>query len=206
MRPSRAGRAWQAGQHLKSRGLPTPENLAYVVKTGWGPLGRWLTGRAYLVSIKAEPSITLGDYAKTVLAEATCEIRRRQIERLTLALARLLRVLHERSMSDRDLKAANILIVGDPEAESIELTLIDLVGVQLLHPLPQGRQLQNLARLQISLSDVSGRTRTDALRFLRAYLPWGLSARNDWKGLWRKVARLIDSKEERNRRRGRPLS
>jgi hypothetical protein len=86
------------------------------------------------------------------------------------------------------------------------LTLIDLVGVQLIHPLPQGRRLQNLARLQISLSDVPGRTRTDALRFLRAYLPWGLSPRNDWKGLWRKVARLIDSKEERNRRRGRPLS
>jgi tRNA A-37 threonylcarbamoyl transferase component Bud32 len=206
IRPSRAGRAWQAGQHLKSRGLPTPENLAYVVKTGWGPLGRWFTGRAYLVQIKADPSITLGDYARQVLADASDEVRRRQINRLTLALASLLRVLHERSMSDRDLKAANILIVGDPEAEEIALTLIDLVGVQLKHPLPQGRRLQNLARLQISLSDVPGRTRTDALRFLRAYLPWGLSPRNDWKGLWRKVARLIDSKEERNRRRGRPLS
>ena len=39
VRPSRAGRAWQAAQHLKSRGLPTPQNLAYVVKTGRGPLG-----------------------------------------------------------------------------------------------------------------------------------------------------------------------
>ena len=115
-------------------------------------------------------------------------------------------MLHERSISDRDLKAANILIVGDPLAEEIDLTLIDLVGVQLMHPLPASRRLQNLARLQISLADVPGRTRTDALRFLRAYLPWGLSARNDWKGLWRKVDRLIDSKEEKNRRRGRPLS
>ena len=206
VRPSRAGRAWQAGQHLKSRGLPTPQNLAYVVKTGWGPLGRWLTGRSYLVTVKAEPSITLGDYARLVLPLESPEERREQIRRLTLALARLLRVLHERSISDRDLKSANILIVGDPKAEEIALTLIDLVGVQLLHPLPQGRRLQNLARLQISLADVPGRTRTDALRFLRAYLPWGLSARNDWKGLWRKVARLIDSKEEKNRRRGRPLS
>lgn len=109
-------------------------------------------------------------------------------------------------MSDRDVKAANILIEGDPAAEEIALTLIDLVGVQLLHPLPKGRRLQNLARLQISLSDVPGRTRTDALRFLRVYLPWGLSPRNDWKGLWRKVERLIDYKEEKNRRRGRPLS
>ena len=67
VRPPRAGRAWQAGQHLKSRGLPTPQNLAYVVKTGRGPMGRWLTREAYLVTIKAEPSITLGDYAREVL-------------------------------------------------------------------------------------------------------------------------------------------
>jgi serine/threonine protein kinase len=206
VRPSRAGRAWQAGQHLKSRGLPTPQNLAYVVKTGWGPLGRWLTGPAYLVTVKAEPSITLGDYARDVLPTLSEEDRRHQIAKLTLALARLLRVLHDRSISDRDLKSANILIQGDPAAEEIALTLIDLVGVQLLHPLPQGRRLQNLARLQISLADVPGRTRTDALRFLRTYLPFGLCPRNDWKGTWRKVARLIDYKEEKNRRRGRPLS
>ena len=206
VRPSRAARSWQAAQHLKSRGLPTPQNLAYVVKTGWGPLGRWLTRQAYLVAIKAEPSITLGDYTRDILPLAPLEERRERIARLTIALARLLRVLHERSISDRDLKAANILIEGDPDAEEVALTLIDLVGVQLLHPLPQGRRLQNLARLQISLADVPGRTRTDALRFLRAYLPWGLSPRNDWKGLWRKVARLIDYKEEKNRRRCRPLS
>ena len=206
IRPSRAGRAWQAAQHLKSRGLPTPQNLAYVVKTGTGPIGRRLTREAYLVTIKAEPSITLGDYARTVLPDCSPQERRDQIRRLTLGLARLLRALHERSISDRDLKSANILIVGDPSAEDLELTLIDLVGVQLMHPLPDGRRLQNLARLQISLSEVAGRTRTDSLRFLRAYLPWGLSTQNDWKDIWRRVARLIEFKEEKNRRRGRPLS
>lgn len=206
VRPSRAGRAWQAGQHLKCRGLPTPQNLAYVVKTARGPIGRWLTGPAYLVTIKAEPSITLGDYARDILPTLDLAERRRRIAALTLGLARLLRVLHDRSISDRDLKSANILIEGDPAADEPALTLIDLVGVQLLHPLPKGRRLQNLARLQISLADVPGRTRTDALRFLRAYLPWGLSPLHDWKATWRKVARLIDYKEEKNRRRGRPLS
>lgn len=158
------------------------------------------------MTVKAEPSITLGDYARDVLPLLSEDDRRRQIGRVTLALARLLRVLHDRSISDRDLKSANILIQGDPEAEELALTLIDLVGVQLLHPLPQGRRLQNLARLQVTLAEVPGRTRTDALRFLRAYLPFGLCPRNDWKGIWRKVARLIDYKEEKNRRRGRPLS
>ena len=30
-----------------------------------------------------------------------------------------------------------------------------------------------------------GRTRTETLRFLRAYLPWGLSPLSDWKSVWR---------------------
>ena len=88
----------------------------------------------------------------------------------------------------------------------MSLTLIDLVGVRLIHPLPKHRRVQNLARLNLSLADVAGRTRTDALRFLRAYLPWGLSPRNDWKGFWRVIAAASRTKRERNRRRGRALS
>ncbi len=206
IRPSRAARAWQAAQHLKSRGLPTPQNLAYVVQAGRGWIGRWITKNSYLLAVKAEPSITLGDYAGSSLPLLPPEERRERIRALTLGLARLLRVLHDRSISDRDLKAANILIIGDPASGPVELTLIDLVGVQLLHPLPEGRRLQNLARLQISLAAVPGRTRTDSLRFLRAYLPWGLAPGNDWKPLWRRIERIIDSKEARNRRRGRPIS
>jgi hypothetical protein len=118
----------------------------------------------------------------------------------------MLRTLHERSISDRDLKSANIMIEGEPTVEEPRLSLIDLVGVQLLHPIPNHRRLQNLARLQVSLESVPGRTRTDALRFLRSYLVWGLSPLDDWKGLWRQVARLCDRKRERNRHRGRLLS
>ena len=50
------------------------------------------------------------------------------------------------------------------------------------------------------------RTRTDLLRFLRLYLPWGLSPLNDWKGLWRKIDRAVGAKRARNLKRGRPLS
>ncbi len=31
-RPSRAWRSWQAGQHLASRGIPTPQNLAFLAR------------------------------------------------------------------------------------------------------------------------------------------------------------------------------
>ncbi len=65
--------------------------------------------------------------------------------------------------------------------ESIELSLIDLVGVALGTP-SRGRRIQNLARLCLSLSPVPGRTRTDLLRFLRLYLPWGFRRATTGRG------------------------
>jgi tRNA A-37 threonylcarbamoyl transferase component Bud32 len=208
-RPSRAWQSWQAAQHLASRAVPTPRNLAYIARLQpfWrDPLFWYLPHETYLVTLKAEPAVALSDYVRNELPDLDPEIRRALIRRLTLALARLLRTLHERSLSDRDLKTANILIVGDPMADPPELSIIDLVGVRLAHPLPHHRRVQNLARLSLSLENVPGRTRSDALIFLRAYLPWGLSPRNDWKGLWRDVESYAHVKVERNRRRGRVLS
>jgi hypothetical protein len=123
-----------------------------------------------------------------------------------LGLASLIRTLHERSLSDRDLKASNILVDLDRLEDEISLSLIDLVGVTLKFPLPANRRIQNLARLNLSLSGITGRTRTDALRFLRAYLPGGLARRNEWKRLWKDVEQASHTKRERNLRRGRPLS
>lgn len=203
LRPTRAWRAWQAAQHLVSRGIPTPKNLAIIERTASFPP---IPLETFLLTLKADPSITLQDYSFVELPKLSVKDRVTAVRNLTKALAKLLRVLHERSISDRDLKSANILVESDPTAGEPILSLIDLVGVQLLHPIPDHRRFQNLARLQTSLADVTGRTRTDSLRFLRAYFPWGLSPRNDWKRLWRKVARLCDKKRERNLKRGRRLS
>ena len=208
-RPSRAWQAWQAGQHMLSRAVPTPKNLAFLARTRtfWeDPLFWFLPHETYLITRKAEPAVTLSEYARKVLPTLSAEVRRERIERITQALARLLRTLHERSLSDRDLKTANILIVGSPDGETIELEVIDLVGVRLIHPLPDHRRVQNLARLHVSLRDVQGRTRTDGLRFLRTYLPWGLTPHNDWKSLWRAIAANSEQKMEKNRRRGRKIS
>jgi hypothetical protein len=104
------------------------------------------------------------------------------------------------------LKASNILIRTDMLDQDDRLCLIDLVGVRLRHPLPWRRRAQNLARLGLSLGRESGRTRTDALRFLQLYLPWGLSPLNDWKAFWRSIETEMRIKRSRNQRRGRPLS
>jgi serine/threonine protein kinase len=206
-RPSRGWQAWQAAQHLVSRAMPTPQSLAFIARMRRFPFDIfwYLPHETYVVTVKQEGSITLGDYIREVLPRLDPQMRRERIERFTIALARLLRTLHERSLSHRDLKAANILVVGDQAAE-FELSLIDLVGVRLIHPLPRHRRVQNLARLSLSLDIVKGRTRTDALRFLRAYLSWGLSPFNQWKELWRSVVASSEIKRQRNERHGRVLS
>ncbi len=207
-RPSRAWRSWQAAQDLVSRGIPTPRNLAYIERRphGNGPIVRLLTHETYLATVKEEPAVDLWTYVHEILPKLPVEVRRARIRRLTTSLAGLIRSLHDRSLSHRDLKCANILIRTDVIEDSDELSLIDLVGVQLRHPLPRGRRVQNLARLAISLGSVPGATRTDALRFLRLYLPWGLSPLSDWKSVWRSIERAMIAKRSRNHRRGRPLS
>lgn len=208
-RPSRAWRAWQNGQHLDCRGIPTPANLMVIER---GAEGRrflphhFLPHETYLATLKAEPSITLNDYKDEVMPMFTPEEQRRAVRRVLPALASLVRVLHERSLSHRDIKAANILLVGDPQAARPCLQLIDLVGVSLDDPIPHRKRVQNLARLQVSLAHTPGRTRTDALRFLRAYAPPLRHDRPGWKRLWREVERACRSKALQNERRGRQLS
>jgi len=208
-RPSRAWRSWQAAQHLSARGIPTPRNLAFLARYrsfASDPVFWYLPHETYLITVKEQDAVTLSSYVSDTLTALPPEIRRERIRSLTGSLARLVRTLHERSLSHRDLKSSNILIkVGDGQKHE-ELSLIDLVGVRLRYPLPWHRRAQNLARLSLSLSTVPDRTRSDALYFLRLYLPWGLSPLSDWKSRWRSIERAMGRKIRRNARRGRPLS
>jgi tRNA A-37 threonylcarbamoyl transferase component Bud32 len=208
-RPSRAWRSWQAGQDLASRGIPTPQNLAFLSRRRSRksePLFWFLPHETYLITLKQDGALSLASYVRDVLPALPPGERRARIRSLTGSLALLIRSLHERSISHRDLKASNILIDAGAAVGDERLSLIDLVGVRVQHPLPLTRRIQNLARLCLSLSSVPERTRTDNLHFLRIYLQWGLSPRNDWKGLWRRIDRAIRSKRAKNLRRGRPLS
>jgi serine/threonine protein kinase len=209
VRPSRAWRSWQAGQHLASRGIPTPRNLAFLARKRvfrTSPFSWFLPHETYLVTIKQDNVTTLAEYVRKILPNLERSTLGARVHRLNLALAGLVRALHERSLSHRDLKASNILVHLDCPDTSEFLSLIDLVGVRLMHPVPQRRRIKNLARLSISLASVGGRTRTETLRFLRAYLPWGLSPLSNWKNVWRSTERAVQAKRARNLRRGRPLS
>ncbi len=209
VRPSRAWRSWQAGQHLASRGIATPLNLAFCARSrsfSDDPLCWFLPRETYLVTVKEAGAVSLASYCADVLPQLAWYERRVQVRALTGLLAALVRSLHERSLSHRDLKASNILLCAGEPGGTGRLSLIDLVGVRLRHPLPWSRRVQNLARLCLSIQATGLITRTDALRFLRLYLPRGLSPLGDWKRVWRQVDRAMGAKRSRNQRRGRPLA
>ena len=67
-------------------------------------------------------------------------------------------------------------------------------------------RVQNLARLHVSFCQAEWLSRTDKLRFLRAYLGReGFRDRRAWKAWWRDVAAATDRKLARNRRLGRAV-
>ena len=115
--------------------------------------------------------------------------------------------MHDRYTSHRDLKAANFLVtMGDTADEHPQLQLIDLAGVQIWRRLPAARRLQNLARLLLSLLSCPAVTRSDGVRFLRAYQPGSPTAGAGWKQLWRDLRPLMLRKIEKNRSVSRPLT
>src|SRR5262249_20816514 len=152
---------------------------------------------------------------------------RRKLSRLRLdEIARLVRELHRWGYSQRDLKAANILVsrhrhpslspfqpieeTSGPVPNSLpwpatSAWFIDLVGVQRSDHVPFQRRVQNLARLNASFLQTPAITRTDRLRFLSTYLQWALRGRHGWKDWWKAVAAATQAKVRRNVRTGRPL-
>ncbi len=148
------------------------------------------------------------------------------LRRQIAEIATVLRELHRRCLSHRDLKAANILVSRDkssiysPFSDSAWTTanqtllpifatsvwLIDLVGVRRYRWLSRRRKIQNLTRLNASFPMSSLLTRTDRLRFLRTYLRWCLHGKANWKSWWLAIDRATQEKISLNHKRGRLLA
>ena len=72
-RPSRAWRSWQAGQDLASRGIPTPQNLAFLSRRrSWtsDPLFWFLPHETYLITVKQDGAHEPGELRARGLAGA----------------------------------------------------------------------------------------------------------------------------------------
>jgi serine/threonine protein kinase len=142
--------------------------------------------------------------------------RRSLLRRRIKQLATLVKAMHDRGVSHRDLKTMNILAthaeVPATNADFGPFHLIDLVGVTLGDSVKRRRRAQNLTRLHASFHRHPVLTRTDKLRFLRAYLRPGCLGwkrarwKAHWKTWWHNVERATHAKIERNHRNGRPLA
>lgn len=196
-------RSWIAGQGLLERDLPTARPLAVLHRRRHG-----LLHEGYLLMEKVPEAQDLHHHVAGLAALPPDE-RRSAVRRITAAVARLIREMHRRALAHRDLKATNLLV--QPAALTVKarhdgLWLIDLVGVTRHRRLPETRRIQNLARLHVSFCQHPLITRTEKLRFLRAYQQWGVFGKAGWKAVWRAVAAATQSKQAKNLRSGRPLA
>jgi heptose I phosphotransferase len=211
VRTSAALRSWVQGQALRERALPTARPLAVLHRHRRG-----LPGEGYLLTERIPEAVELSRFVAK-LGEQTVATRQPVVRRLIEQVARLVRELHRRNLSHRDLKATNLLVqalrpgdtlsaadFGDPSFG--RLWLIDLVGVRRHRKLGRSRKVQNLARLHASFYQSPLLARTNKLRFLRVYLQWGLFGQAGWKDWWQEIEQATHAKIERNRRSGRPLA
>jgi hypothetical protein len=194
VRRTPALRSWVHGHGLRERCLPTPRPLAVLHR-----VRRGLLREGYLLTEKLPAAVDLREFVRRLHSLSVAE-RRPLLHRRLEEVARLVRNLHDRRLTHRDLKAANILISGD------RVWLIDLVGVARHSRTPRRQRVQNLTRLHASFLHDPVVTRTEKLRFLRLYLRTGLVGKAAWKGWWRAVELATRAKVERNRRNGRLLA
>ncbi len=198
-RPSPALRSWVVGNAVRDRGLPTARPLAAFHRTR---LGVPLAG--YVVCEKVPSAVELPEAVASLDLQPE-GVRRRAVWAWADRLGRLVRTMHGRHVSHRDLKGPNVLMAG-PDPLAAEPVLIDLVGVEAGRAVPEADRVRDLARLNASFLGSHRVSRTDRLRFLRAYLGWGLRGRGGWKSWWRKVDEATRAKAARNARTGRPLA
>jgi tRNA A-37 threonylcarbamoyl transferase component Bud32 len=222
LRLTPALRSYVLGHGLRLRCLPTPRPLAV-----WHRVFHGLKSEGYLLTEKVPDAVDLGGYLERIAGLSGPE-RRAHLRQLIDQVARLIRVLHARHLSHRDLKAANLLVstatwevsgkgtsdrlgcagIKEP-GEELDLPgcvwFIDLVGVRRHLKLRRGRRVQNLTRLHASFHCHPDLTRTDKLRFLRVYLGWGVRGKGGWKRWWRQIEQATRVKVQRNLRNGRPL-
>lgn len=182
LRPSSLWRSWMNGHSLHDRGLPTPRPLLLLHRRRFGS-----ETEGYLLTQFIPDSLPLADW---VLANPGRERLLRVAERL----GRVIRSMHERGVTHRDLKASNILIDRQDHP-----WLIDLVGVSTSLEIGVRLRTRDLGRLAASFVSQPRITNSVRHRFLQIYDAGG------WKSWWVRIRKRVRQKVELNRRKGRVL-
>lgn len=199
-RSNQATRAWNWGAALLLRELPTPRPLVLIHKLRLG-----LPVTSYLITERVPDSLTINRYLQRHLANMDAKEGKRLIRGVLTESAYLLRKLHDRGVSHRDLKASNILASYSDDIAHPHLWVIDLDGVQTWHTVPERHRIQNLTRFHVSFHNNPWVSRADKLRFLRIYLGRAFADKNRWKLFWHSIREHTEKKIARNLRKGRSI-
>ncbi|MBN2024538.1 MAG: phosphotransferase [Pirellulales bacterium] len=196
-RRSRAVRGWYWGHALLARRIATARPLAACEPTR----PRW-PRESYLVTEWIDDADNAHLWGWRI-ADLPPSQRLRRAARAATELGRLLGRMHDRRVSHRDLKAANLLV--QEQGDGVRAYLVDLDGVRIHRWLGRRRRAADLARLAASLAAHPWVTPAICWRFLRAYsaeFPRGVI---DLKALWRAVARRAARLARRKRRQGKDV-
>jgi tRNA A-37 threonylcarbamoyl transferase component Bud32 len=188
LRSSRGKRTWKAAHALLARDIPTPVPVACAEKRS----ARILL-ESFLITHAVAPAMPLsrlfpeaGSGPHAGRAVDTREIIRRA--------ARLVRMMHDRGIWHRDLKAANIL-VQNLSGNTMHLYVTDLDGIRIKDTIRPEERIIDLARLNRSLITSPALSMRDRHCFLQWYL--GAGRRGDatlrayWEGIRRETAKKL---------------
>lgn len=182
--PSRSRRGWRIGNALLHRDIPTARPLACLERR-WGPLVR----DSVLITEALPGALDLESYLRQQRAALSPRAWAALKRALAEQAAGRLRQLHERGFAHRDCKAANLLVVGAPV---LDLVWIDLDGIRQVRRTSLRREVRALSRLYVSAAGIDGITRTDAARFLRAYVRRPAGRATGWRELFRRVQAHVE--------------
>lgn len=179
----RAPEAWYRGHALLARGIPTARPLVV-----YEPRPSWLEREGYLLTEWLVGAEDVHLYGWELARRSPVE-RSRRARQSAEALGRTVGRLHDQGFTHRDLKGNNLLL--RERGDLIEPFLIDLDGLRQVRRVGFRAACKNLTRLAVSIEMHPWISRTDRLRFLKAYLRQRPDDRATWKTWWRGVGRHL---------------
>ncbi|MBN1344282.1 MAG: phosphotransferase [Phycisphaerae bacterium] len=194
---SRNLESWRRGYQLLNRDLPTARPLAVMERRFAGLLLDSVVMTEALSRARDFDALLRMD-----LLNQDPRTLRRQKDQLIDRLARLVKDMQTKGFAHRDFKAANLMVQWDLAASQLpRIVLVDLDGLILRRRLSRRQRLRPLMRLNVSLDEAKVVTRTDRLRFLKAYATIPNGAREDWRSLWREIERMSYRKRAHKEKR-----
>jgi len=171
-RLSKGLKAWLGGNGLRARGVSSIKPLALMEQKSW--FGQ---AESFLVMEASET----GEEMDRHICKGFSRFEEKRV--FIKNFARWLSHLHQRDIYHQDMKACNILVLKNGQAWNFKL--LDLEDVRLNEKVDDKKLFKNLLEINTSIPNLV--TRTDRLRFFRAYQEQHPIIRNEKEFLFRLI-------------------